>query len=418
LSHTDTSGTDDAPNHPLAIRMGVVAGVSHNVVIGTIMGSFSVMLQSVEQRLGVKVDAAVLGMPLVLVGGSMLSPFVGVLIAKVSLRLLLLLGALLTLGGFLTLALTHSYVVYLLAYGLMMGPAMSLAGSIGPATLVTRWFHRNRGLALGIVHLPLVIAFMPALLNWYVSGHGAVAGYFAMAALVGVVMVPLTLLAIDHPPGGEPRAPVADAKLTADGSLSIGQLLGRLRFWGMSIANVSSTTSSVLLGSLLMPMGQSWGFSRAEAALLASVMSAVGMAGSILFGWVADRIGGARALALVCFDCAVLWTILLTHPSFGVAALVIGLIGMHGAAAIPSLGRALSDTFGQASYSRGFGLNSLIALPLMTLALFGSAKVSTLTGSYDLAIKLMAGMFVIGLIGAIYAAGGLRSRVAPASAAG
>src|SRR3546814_7297044 len=29
------------------------------------------------------------------------------------------------------------------------------------ATLVTRWFHSNRGLALGIVHLPVVIAIVP-----------------------------------------------------------------------------------------------------------------------------------------------------------------------------------------------------------------------------------------------------------------
>ena len=417
MSQTAQADVTDAPNHPLAIRMGVIAGVSHNVVIGTIMGSFSVMLQSVEQRLNVKAEAAVLGMPLVLVGGSILAPFVGVLVARFSLRLLLLLGALLTLGGFVTLALSHTYALYLIAYGLMMGPAMSLAGSIGPATLVTRWFSRNRGLALGIVHLPLVIAFMPAVLNWYVGQHGAVAGYWALAALVALVMVPLTLLAIDHPPGGEARAPVTDARLTADGSLSVGQLLGRLRFWGMSIANVSSTTSSVLLGSLLVPMGTSWGFTRAEAALLASIMSAVGMLGSILFGWVADRIGGARALMLVCFDCAVLWSLLLVHPSFWAAAVVIGLIGMHGAAAIPSLGRAITDTYGQASYSRGFGLNSIISLPLMTIALFGSAKVSSLTGSYDLAIKLMAGMFGIGLLGGLYAAGGLGKRKPEASLA-
>ena len=410
MSETAQADVTDVPNHPLAIRMGVIAGVSHNVVIGTVMGSFSVMLQSVEQRLNVKAEAAVLGMPLVLVGASILAPFVGVLVARFSLRLLLLLGALLTLGGFVTLALSHTYALYLIAYGLMMGPAMSLAGSIGPATLVTRWFNRNRGLALGIVHLPLVIAFMPAVLNWYVGQHGAVAGYWALAALVALVMVPLTLLAIDHPPGGAARAPVTDARLTADGSLSVGQLLGRLRFWGMSIANVSSTTSSVLLGSLLVPMGTSWGFTRAEAALLASIMSAVGLFGSILFGWIADRIGGARSLMLVCFDCAVLWSLLLLHPSFWAAAVVIGLIGMHGAAAIPSLGRAITDTYGQASYSRGFGLNSLIALPLMTIALFGSARVSTLTGSYDLAIKLMAGMFVIGLLGGLYAAGGLGKR--------
>lgn len=386
--------------------MGVIAGVSHNVVIGTVMGSFSVMLAYAEDRLGISAEAASAGMPLVMVGSSILAPFVGVLIAKVSLRLLLLIGAILTVLGFLTLALTQSYALYLVAFGVMFGPAMSLAGSIGPATLVTRWFNRNRGLALGIVHLPILIAIMPVALNRFVESQGATTAYLALAILSAVLLIPFTLFAVDHPPGSETAAPTELGNRTADGSLSMGQLLAQPRFWALCLAAIASMTSSVLLGTLAVPMGTSWGFSREEAALLASVMSMAGIVGSILFGWIADKLGGGRSLALIGCNCAMLWAILLLQPSFAVTAIVFGLIGMNGAGAIPTLGRGISDTFGQASYSRGFGLNTFIALPFMSLAIIGSSMVYSATNSYNPAIVAMSGFFLAAILLGLYGASG------------
>lgn len=407
----------EAPNHPLARRMGVIAGISHNLVIGTIMGAFSIMLAPAEQRLGVSAEAAAAGIPLVLVGSSLLAPFVGVLVARFSLRLLMLLGALLGAAGFAMLALTHSYALYLAAYALLLGPAMILAGSIAPATLVTRWFGRNRGLALGLVHLPVVIAITPWLVERGLRVFTPTTIYLGIAAAIAGILVPASLLAIDHPPGGESKAPVAAGKRTSDGSLSVAQLLSRPRFWALCLAAVASMASSVMLGSLLVPMGQSWGFSRGESALLQSGMSLVGIAGSVLFGWVADRLGGGRALALIGCNCAVLWSVLLLHPPFALTCVVIGLIGLHGAGAIPGLGRGLSDAFGQASYSRGFGLNTLIGLPFIAVSVIGSAKVFSLTRSYDGAIMAMAGFFVVAMLLGLYAAGGRLARPDTAAAA-
>jgi predicted MFS family arabinose efflux permease len=401
----------EAPNHPLAKRMGLIAGVSHNVVIGTVMGSFSVLLASVQTRLDVKLEQASAGILLMMVGASALAPIIGVLVARYSLRLLLMFGGVLMVLGYLILGLTTSFPLYLAAYGLCFGPAMSLAGSIGPATLVTRWFNHNRGLALGLVHLPIVIAIMPVAMNAFLSAYGAQAAYLTLAGVSAIVMLPLTALTVNHPPGYVPPAESGE-KRTADGSLSVGQLLSRSKFWALSIANVASTTSSVMLGSLLVPMGQSWDFTRGQSALLASIMSMVGIAGSVLFGFVADKLGGGRTLALVGFNCAILWSVLLLQPPFAVVAIVVGLIGMHGAGAIPALGRGISDTFGQPSYSRGFGLNTVIGLPLMALAMIGGSRVARETGSFALPILVMAAFFVVAVLCGIYAASG-RQPAAP-----
>lgn len=402
----------DVPNHPLAKRMGLIAGVSHNVVIGTVMGSFSVLLASVQTRLDVKLEQASAGILLLLVGSAALAPIIGVLVARYSLRLLLMIGGVLTVLGYLILGLTNSFPLYLVAYGLCFGPAMSLAGSIGPATLVTRWFNHNRGLALGLVHLPIMIAIMPVALNAFLGDYSAQAAYLTLAGISALLMLPLTALTVDHPPGYQP--PVATSeKRTADGSLSTGQLLSRPRFWALSLANCASITSSVMMGSLLVPMGQSWDFTRGQSALLASIMSLVGIGGSIIFGLVADKLGGGRTLALVAFNCAILWSLLLLEPPFAMVAIIVGLIGMHGAGAIPALGRGISDTFGQPSYSRGFGLNTVIALPFMGFAMIGGSRIARETGSFAIPVTVMAAFFVVAVFCGLYAASGQNARKIP-----
>ena len=84
--------------------------------------------------------------------------------------------------------------------------------------------------------------------------------------------------------------------------------------------------------------------------------------------------------------------------------MVIGLIGMHGAGAIPGIGRGITDTFGQASFSRGFGINTMMALPFMAVALVGAPKVYDTTGSFAPALVAMAVYFALAVLLALYAA--------------
>jgi MFS family permease len=253
---------------------------------------------------------------------------------------------------------------------------------------------------------------LPVALNWFVGSSGAVASNLTLAIITAVVLVPLTLLVVDHPPGGEAPAPEPEAQRTADGSFSVAQLLSRPKFWAICIAATASMASSVTLGTLMLPMGTSWGFTRGEAALIQSVMAAVGIPGSILFGWLVDKLGGARTLALIAFNCAVFWALLLLQPPYLPTMLIMGLVGMHGAGAIPGLSRAIAELFGQASFSRGYGLNNVITLPFVGAAIVGSAGVYGATGSYAPALLAMAAFFAVASVLALYAASGRRTPTA------
>jgi MFS family permease len=376
--------------------MGLIAGISHNMVVGCLMGSFSVMLASVETRLQVTRELSSLGGPVVIFGSALIASGVGVLMARYSLRTLLFLGACLSLAGYLILAFTTSYPLYIASYALLFGPSMAIAGSVGPATLVTRWFTRNRGLALGLVHLSIVVAIMPVLCNWVLENHGAQATYLMLAGIVAVTLVPVTLLVRDHPPGAEAPA-AADENAAADTGVTVGQIVRRPAFWGLAIAAAAVITGIMILTFNMIPLAQWLGIDRTHGAILQSIMSFSGMAGSVLFGWVADRIGGARGLALLAFNFAVLMGLLLLDLPFPVLAVVIGLLGLHGAGMIPNLSRALADAFGPQSFSRAFGLSTSLSVPFTIIGLVGMGIVFTHTQSYAPALA-GAGLLLLAVV--------------------
>lgn len=406
ISEQDSSG---ARNHPFALRMAVIAFINQNIAIACMWGSFSVLLGAVETRLGVGRELSTLGAPAINLSTAIFAPVVGVLAARFSLRLVMLVGSILTVAGYILLALATTYPLYLLAYGVLLGPGMAV-GVILPATLLTRWFTVDRGKALGIVTAPTVITVVPIFSTWMLQAHGLIATYIALAALSALSVI-ANLFIIDRPPGSRQdraaeahgahapnRAHGAHAPNRAHGAhapggaetMGIGQLLRLPRFWVLVLAYVASVTGSVVFSAHIVPMARSWGYPASLAATLFSIELFAGIAGTVLFGWIADRLGGALALVLVVFDPALLWLLLLLHPPFAGLVVLAALIGVHAAGVLPVMGLALSEAFGRESFSRAYGLVNLINLPFSVLCVPAASMVYAHTGSYDGAIMGVA----------------------------
>ena len=331
-------------NHPLALRMAAIAFLNQNITLACLWGSFSVLFGAVETRLGVGRELSTLAVPVVNLTTAVCAPIAGALASRYSLRLIMLAGSILSVAGFALLALTASYPLYLVAFGLFLGPGMAV-GVILPATLVTRWYVVNRGRALGIVCAPSIVALMPLVSTWMLQSHGLPATY-AMLAALSAVSVMANLFIVDRPPKPEDALTTAETHdahgPAAVGAMPMAQMLRSPRFWALMLAFISSITGSIVITSHMVPMARSWGLSATLAATLLSIQSFAGIAGTVLFGWVADRLGGALTLAILVFDAALLWTLLLLHPPFAATAVIVGLIGVHGAGAIPVLSVALS----------------------------------------------------------------------------
>ncbi len=380
---------EDAPpgakNHPAAPWMAVIAFINGNIVLACIYGTFSVLLSAVGVRLHVSSALSTLGIPAVNLAIAICAPVIGVLAARVSLRLLMLLGASLGVAGFLLLALTHSYPLYLAAYGLLIGPGMAV-GVILPGTLVTRWFAVNRGKALGLVNTTIGMALMPLAINWMLHRHGLTESYLMLAGLSAVSVV-VNLFVIDKPPGYNPAGAVEKGAVAG---MSMAALLRLPRFWVLLFAFIASSTGSVVLGAHMVPMARSWNLTATQGATMLAAMSLMGIAGTLLYGWVADRLGGMLAIAFVVLVPAVLWLLLLAHPPFIAAVLLVGLIGLNAAGILPVFSYALSEAFGRESFSRAYGVANLINLPFSVLCVPAAAIIFARTGSYNGAIIAVA----------------------------
>ncbi len=357
-------------------------------------GSFGVLMPAVEVRLGVNRDLSSLGMPCVLLGMALMSPVAGALASKISLRLLMLTGAMMNLVTYLILAQSHSIGLNLLAYGFLAGPGQALGAIILPSMLVTRWYNVNRGRALGLITMPIVPVVLPLLTSVVLRHFDLWVAYYMLAALVALVIVPM-LLVIDYPPGAI-RADIKDRRIhdaaaPAAPAMSVGNFLASGRFWALSLAAAAVVSTSIVFSAHLVSIARSWGIEPTRSAGLLSIASLAGMAGSVGFGWLADHLGGARTLALLCLNSALLWLIMVFQPPFLVLAAIVALMGLHGAALIPTFGVALSQQFGRSGFGRGLGVFYLMSLPFNLMAVPIAAHVYVRTGSYlDALIGIVA----------------------------
>lgn len=364
--------------------MAAIGFLSQNITFGCLWGSFSVLLAANEARYGVDRQLSTLAIPAIMVATALLAPVAGMLATRMSLRVVMLLGTLLTTCGYLLLSAAPSYPIYLLAFALLLGPGHAVAAVL-PLTLVSRWFKFNSGRVLGLVAAPIVVTFVPLIASWTLQNFGLAWTYRVLAAMAAMATLSC-LFIVDQPPGTEPGSATEDGADEVAEPVSMASLLAQFRYWAVIVPAIAATTGSMILTAHMVPMFQSWGLSLALAASLLSVQSFVGIFGTVFFGWLADKFGGARTMLLVVVDSIALWLILLLQPPFMFSAPLIGLIGFHGSGVVPVLGVMLNEAFGRKSFSGAYGLMNLITLPFGVFGVPAAAMVYAQTGSYAWAI--------------------------------
>ncbi|TAK99483.1 MAG: MFS transporter [Rhodospirillaceae bacterium] len=408
-SATNHPGT----NHALAPRMAAIAFVSYNMALASLYGTYGLLIGPIEAKLGVTRDLSSLGIPLAMLTISMTAPVAGVLAGKVSIRLLMMVGALMMAAGFAVAAAAGTITIFLAAYALLLGPGLCLSATILPSTLVTRWFNVNRGRALGIVNMPILAVGLPPLAALVLRDHGLSTTYYMLATLMVVLLVPL-LFVVDYPPSTiDPTGEDVAAEAAADPGMRIGELLRSIRFWTLTLGYATIVSGTTIIASHLVPMVVGWGIDPTKAGTLLAISAAGGMAGSVIFGWVADRIGGALTLTMLAANGAILWAIMLLQPPYAALLVVVALLGLNGSSVATAMGMALSQRFGQASFGRAFGLSNLVSLPFMVLGAPIAGHLYVLTGSYTVAVIGLIGLL---LVGALAAAAGRRAQPMPVAA--
>ena len=370
--------------HQPAVRRGwmLVRGfLSQNVVIGCSYGTFGISMIGLQERYDAGRGAISLGFSLVILGMGLLGPLISRSVERFGFRRTMMVGAVLAGSGYALLATSSHIVAFFIAFGLLIGPGVAMAGTLPVGLLVGGWFPEWRGRAVGLATMPVLLSFLPMVGVWLIE-RSDLAGFYTIVSVLHFALLPV-IAGIRRAPAQAPAPSDASGPARSAGSDSI---VTRPIFWVLvlsgGILNSVSITGVANLVSLLIEQGASPG----RAAVLASLMGAASVCGSLSIGWLCDHLGGARALSMAAVGLALSWLALAGTPDFALTVVALVLIGMCGAGTFPAVTVISSRLFGLEQLGRALGLFGLFTVPLTFLLPPLAGLLHDATGGYPAVI--------------------------------
>ena len=416
LTRPETGATVDRPRgwyHGWNVVLATI--LSQVAANGLGINAISLFLHDWVRELHSPASQLLLAIPPLGAVVALCSPLMGSLADRYPARRLFGLG--ITGIGLFSLAMsavTATWQIWLL-YATLFPVSITLCTAIVSNALVSRWFSRRVGLALGIsaigvgmsgVILPPLITLVMPLIGW--RSVWRIAG-----AVTLLVILPLVVWIVrDRPRGGEGgteiAAPTADSTAGRHGGSELrwADILTRVNFWLLVACFVPILSLYFGAQQNLAPIAASHGFDAHTAGLLLAVFALLHVIATPVLGYLSDRIGNRVLLVMLALSAA-LGAGLVGYGD-GLAALFVGvaLIGLSGglwnvAAA------AIVLEFGAEGTGRAFGA-LMLCLPINAAAAAVIARTQESTGSYGPALL---GLGLLCLLGSLCA---LRMREKPA----
>ncbi len=283
------------------------SGISRSAVLGlctvflllTSVGitSFSLFLHPIEVEFGWSRVLATLPYTAAMAAWGLSSPLFGKLADDFGVRPVILWGIVVMAAGFAGMSMARSLWQLSLSFGLLIGTAMGACGLNSVTLLISKHFdRRTRARAVSLVQIapPLTpLIFAPILFALIVNFSWRVAAQLTAGLLLGVAL-PLAWIGAHDPnitPSIRPRR------------LSWRVCFSCLRDRQVLCLFVARFSCGVAFFQLahLVALAFSKGFQPATAAFAVSVFGGSSVFLSLLAGWLSDRYGRGRILALTYF---------------------------------------------------------------------------------------------------------------------
>jgi MFS family permease len=279
-------------------------------------------------------------------------------------------------------------------YALALPVAVSLTTAVVCNPLVSRWFVRRLGLALGVSAFGIGIAgiVLPPLIAEALPAIGWRNIWRLAALLVALVVLPLVLLIVrERPTEREGLHYLGQTASTEAGP----RLTWKSIVWRKNFLLVAATFMALLcvfIGAMqnIVPIALSYGQPQRAAGLLLSVLSGSYVVSTLVMGAMSDKFGNRTPLLLL--SAAGVGGMLLLGIGGGSSMLFLGaaLAGACGGM-YPVAAAAMGAEFGAAGMGQAYGiLTMLTALPALASPLI--ARSQEITGSYRPALWTIAAL--------------------------
>lgn len=339
-------------------------------------------------------------------------PIGGKIMAKYDARLVLTISIILQTGAFAMFGMMDSvWGWYVFAVPLAVGGVFITVIS-GPI-LVQRWFKKRSGMALGVMTAigGLFGMFTQPIVGGLISDLGWRSAYYTVGLILIIIIAPTIILLLRQSPEEKGLLPYgekesnevnqAESKQASGIDFVVAKKTPAFLLLGLFFFIITSVSSfTIHIPTYLVNHGHNVTFA---GNMMAATMFGV-FVGSLLFGYLSDRIG-AKKTSLIAMFLGVISITLLINFTHVVSLIIVSLI-LFGfvTSSIGTLAPALTSAlFGGRSYSEIYSTASMGLAVASIIALPAYGYVFDFTGSYTVALYIILGLLVVNIISIIAA---------------
>jgi MFS family permease len=412
-----SSALPDDLSSPLPMPSETFGRQSKRVLAGGFLGSvasvgftiylFGVFQDALVEAFSTSVAVLSIAPALFMVVSGVLSPFIGRSLATgrrpgLSIKNVMLTGAVLIGSGFLVLSRMTSLFAAAAAFVLLVAPGAIMLGPLLAQAMVTNWFDRKRGQALGIVSAGTTAGgvLIPPLAARLIEAFGWRDAMSILGGLVLILVLPaIAQLVVPRPEDvgeitdGLP-APSGDEEIQAEPAADTRELLRNPRLW-LAGATFGLIFSAGTISTIFtVPYASQLGIPLLGGATVVSMRAGAAAIGKIVLGSLADRLGVHPVLyGVIAIEVGL--TVLLVQSRDPVVFTALGVaIGFVGGSPLPLKAALVGQLFGRNNFPAAMGLVQSVGVPIQLLMVPVAGLVYQATGTYAAVFALTIPCFL------------------------
>jgi len=377
--------------------------------VGFAFQSYPVIQLQLEKELNLSRFVTTLTIPIFMMCSAIFFPIVGKLLDQYSVKKIIVWGGFIYSISLMSLYLTFNYFTFILIYGLPIALGATLMGNLATSKLVSSWFERQAGRALGIAAVGVSFAgfIFPNLTQYFLMDVLFLEWrevYLVFGIFLLLIITPLIFfLVIDKPGdvGQEIDGGMKEIGIEPDENIGveweIKDLLKNSNFWILTIVFALQFSSMMAILAHLTFYASERGWAD-QAAFIFGMYAIPAMLSKVVFGWLVEKKLDPRMAVSISLAFQAMGLLLITTTQSPTQlALVIALFGFGGGAGLPMSNILFRNTFTPKSFGTSRGLSQPFIFLMQAVGTPGVALIFQYYGNYNNAFLMLTVMVVLAI---------------------
>ena len=377
--------------------------------VGFAFQSYPVIQLQLEKELNLSRFVTTLTIPIFMMCSAIFFPIVGKLLDQYSIKKIIVWGGFIYSISLMSLYLTFNYFTFILIYGLPIALGATLMGNLATSKLVSSWFERQAGRALGIAAVGVSFAgfIFPNLTQYFRMDILLLEWrevYLVFGIFLLLIITPLIFfLVIDKPDdvGQEVDGGMKEIGMEPDENIGveweIKDLLKNSNFWILTIVFALQFSSMMAILAHLTFYASERGWAD-QAAFIFGMYAIPAMLSKVVFGWLVEKKLDPRMAVSISLAFQAMGLLLITTTQSPTQlALVIALFGFGGGAGLPMSNILFRNTFTPKSFGTSRGLSQPFIFIMQAVGTPGVALIFQYYGNYNNAFLMLTVMVVLAI---------------------